>query len=91
MKSPFYKIEVGLSGVDDATTCFNQTHDAFASAKSIIKVIWKGILVDAEVGSRRYIIVHGKNGSIQWSCTSNSNPDINDFELPEPFITEQNN
>jgi hypothetical protein len=91
MKSSFYKIEVGLSGTGLETTCFNQEHDAFASAKSIIKVIWKGILVDAEVGSKRYIIVHGKNGSIQWSCTSNSNPDINDFELPEPFIAELKN
>lgn len=83
-KNKYHKIEVGLSGTGHETSSWRQELFYGYETEAIIRRIWLGILANGDTSS--YVNVRGSDGFIQWSCTANQNPSIDDFQLPEPFM-----
>lgn len=86
MSRKFYKIEVGLTGRDEATTEFEQEVFYGTEAIAIVRVIWQGILTSKI--ERAFLKVRGCNSTLRFSCTANQNPSLDNLKLPEPFETE---
>lgn len=87
MPRKFYKIEVGLTGLDEVTTEFEQDVFYGSEAVAIVSVIWKGIL--ASKRERAFLKVRGCNSILSFSCTANQNPSLDDLKLPEPFVEDE--
>jgi hypothetical protein len=85
--SKFFKIEIGLSGTGYTTTSFKQELFFGHEAEALVKRLWLGII--AEDDQKSFIKVIGQDGYVEWSCSSNNNPDINEIKLPSPFSNEQ--
>lgn len=86
MSRKYYKIEVGLTGLDEVTTEFEQEVFYGTEAVAIVSVIWQGILASKK--ERAFLTVRGCNTNLSFSCTANQNPSLDNLELPEPFVDE---
>ena len=92
MPKKFLKFEVGMTGTGLST--HNWTLDCAThndnDIRALVRVLVAGLFQTEEEKelSSRYLKIIGDVGSIQWTSrkVQEINPDIDNFEIPRPFI-----
>lgn len=95
MSRKFLKFEMGMSGTGLSTHNWEldvETHSDF-DIRNLVGVLVTGLFQtkDEIETSERYLKVIGEDGSIQWTSNKiqRTNPDVDYFDIPQPFIDDK--